>query len=896
MPSRPLIIVDISAPGLDGMLKEFGSETLAPRRIFSRFDGNEFDYQFVERTGDAQQPFRIADLTGYTIQSALGATDSAPTSGTFDIAYQSVSVGSTGLAFDITAAALETALNANAQISGAGSVDVFQFGSSYKVIWRTFGAKDLLTSAADALQPESYASITRTVVGAVATYEVQWIKLSQKPLGYTNVFVAGSVGSAPVSVLQAGTATAAEIQRISLNLPSYAGSIVVNIATRQQITVACVADVAGSLDETGIIVQDAAGTVGIWMDHGGGGTAPAEILACTRQIAITTTANDMSGANIATQWQSVVDADSQFIATRVGNVVTIRQASQGARIDPTDVGTGFTFETTQGGIVASSSIPTSATAAEMAHALGSVVNVLKSGPYQWDIIFRAPGDQDLVTVSAEALFQTIYTASLGLSNNQTFARFETEDSDTEFITEPWEISITPPGALPITVYRQDHDIYRDVITNDVEASTPLPTSITALRTGNMVWVDQINGSDAGAGIGLRGRMDRPFLTCEAALAAALNGDTIYVFPGQYTTATSLAKHGVNWYLEGGAQISMDSDSNVGIFDDGGTEMTFSVKGEGDLFRTNTGSSAGSAVIRASHVSSAIFVEVRDIISDDVADNGHFVIDAVNGELIVNFQRLICTGPPSQQGGIWWTNGRLHVSGKQISSEGYGAYGDVDATPTGDCYIRVDEITGASSSVYMIGSNADAAMWVDALILRGAITGGGGKLYVDFQKAFGLILQVAGLLYLDGFKVSAVANGTSGSPSLLIASGGEGFLNIDHWDPAGFTGQTLKQTGGTVHLAGGYLTTSTAAGIEITTGTMHLGLNRVDASANSGTNPVIMSGGTLVLDGVYLKSQGARDTVETGAAALTIYSNHATGNNDVDSAATIVGTFALAALP
>jgi hypothetical protein len=109
---------------------------------------------------------------------------------------------------------------------------------------------------------------------------------------------------------------------------------------------------------------------------------------------------------------------------------------------------------------------------------------------------------------------------------------------------------------------------------------------------------------------------------------------------------------------------------------------------------------------------------------------------------------------------------------------------------------------------------------------------------------------------------------------------------------------VKITGGTLKLSGGdYTAGSSSNGAEITGGTLELNLDKIDASANSGTNPVVMSGGTLVLgSNLYLKANGARDTVETSAAALTIYSKGAIGNNNVDSAATIVGNFTIATLP
>lgn len=635
MPSRPLIIVDITAPNLDGILKEFGSEGRADPREFTRYDGNEFDFLFVEKTGDPLIPFRRADLTGYTIQSAIGELDDPPTAGTFDLSYNSSSTGLTGLAYNVSAATLETALNGNTTLTtistvtvntgtdvlttgGAhslsvgdrvrftnsggglpsplvagtdyyvlsvpttttltisatsggsiidlttagtgthtihGTVDVDQFESSYQITYRFCGTKFLLGSTATALVPESYASVTQVVAGAAGVQEIQWLRLVQKPLAYTSSFVAGSSGSADVEVLQAGTSSLAEVQRISLDLPSYSGSIIVNLTTRQEFRITCVADVAASLHQDGLIFEDANGSVGFWMDVSGGGTAPAEILACDRTYEITTVTSGMSAANVATQWATALDADSEFTASASGNVVTVRQASGGSRIDPTDVGTGFGLEVTQDGTTATAAVPVDASATAMSAGLDGVVSVAKSGTYQWDVVFQSPGAQDTITVSAEALFQTVYTASLSLSNQQTFRRFASEDPDTDTIEVPWEISITPSGGLPITVYRQIHEVSRDVITPDVSASTLLPNGLTAVYTTNTVWVDAEYGSDSGANIGLRERLDRPFLTPEAAESAAVSGDRIVVRKANYTLSSSLGAKSLFWDFESGAGLA-----------------------------------------------------------------------------------------------------------------------------------------------------------------------------------------------------------------------------------------------------------------------------------------------------------------------------------------------------
>lgn len=63
----------------------------------------------------------------------------------------------------------------------------------------------------------------------------------------------------------------------------------------------------------------------------------------------------------------------------------------------------------------------------------------------------------------------------------------------------------------------------------VTYSAPIPAQ-ASLLTGNIVWVDRVNGDDATA---VRGNAGFPFLTVQAALTNALSGDIVQLRPGIY---------------------------------------------------------------------------------------------------------------------------------------------------------------------------------------------------------------------------------------------------------------------------------------------------------------------------------------------------------------------------
>lgn len=105
-------------------------------------------------------------------------------------------------------------------------------------------------------------------------------------------------------------------------------------------------------------------------------------------------------------------------------------------------------------------------------------------------------------------------------------------------------------------------------------------SAQIVRTGNLLWVDAVNGNDTTA---QRARMQLPFLTLGAAKAAAASGDTIFILPGTYNEK-NLAKNGVNWHLCNGAVISYSGLATGGVFDTGtaGGACSFTVSGNGTI--------------------------------------------------------------------------------------------------------------------------------------------------------------------------------------------------------------------------------------------------------------------------------------------------------------------------
>lgn len=171
-------------------------------------------------------------------------------------------------------------------------------------------------------------------------------------------------------------------------VPSGGRLLEVNMsAGLQEITqVTTVADVSGSLDEAYFVLYDGpTTTVAVWFAKSGGSVAPTGY---ARTLKVDSSNND-SANTLASLMQAVVDADSQFSATVVNNVVTITHAYLGSVPDVTDGTdpTGFTFAVTRQGVDIN-------TASQLATKIKNAVDA--------DAQFSATVATDTVTITASA--------------------------------------------------------------------------------------------------------------------------------------------------------------------------------------------------------------------------------------------------------------------------------------------------------------------------------------------------------------------------------------------------------------------------------------------------------------------------------------------------------------
>lgn len=425
----------------------------------------------------------------------------------------------------------------------------------------------------------------------------------------------------------------------------------------------------------------------------------------------------------------------------------------------------------------------------------------------------------------------------------------------------------------------------------------------SVLTGLTVWVDSVNGDD---GTGTRGNQRLPFLTPEAAAAAAQSGDLVHVRPGDYTVTASLAKDLVHWRFEAGATVTR-TDGSGGIFDDGGAAMTFTVDGRGVFSRAIANAEVGS-VVTVSHVDSRVSIKARTLTAygQSVA-LGAIALRHDDGVLSVEVDSIEVAGDPFVSvSAVWWTNGSLSLRADRLVNTGSGqswtVYCACNSSPTGECNITADEIVGPFP-FSLQGTNAEQAVWVTAKTIRGtsnATAGislsGNGRYYLECEKLFGRVTASnveggASRTFIRAQRWSAIGDGgaTAGAVFQFNSGTHNAILDVQEIDPAGFGSGMMTVAAGTVELRGTrYTGTASSFGVLVSGGTLTLRSCVLDTTANDATNPVTVAGGSLVLDNCTLIAEGTRNAIEASGAATVTVRGTLTVNRPLHANVTVAG--------
>jgi hypothetical protein len=269
-------------------------------------------------------------------------------------------------------------------------------------------------------------------------------------------------------------------------------------------------------------------------------------------------------------------------------------------------------------------------------------------------------------------------------------------------------------------------------------------------TGNLVWVDQVNGNDS---LAVRGRMSVPFRTLTAAKNAAKAGDTIMVMPGVYGER-NLAKNGVNWHFLTGAEVRYDGFGSGGIFDTAlvGSSCTFKVSGSG-IFELIL-ESATSSVVHLAYSGDNVMVEC-----DEVTCAPGSAVSSV-GALRIRC-RSIWSGPADA---VYISgSGTTQLHAREVTSTGGhairidGGSNDVDAwrivssggngvhVTSGSAFIRAFEINSSAGYGLEFAGDYDPTVIVQGARLISTLASSNGKAVYASAGSSGLRLSSCTLI-------------------------------------------------------------------------------------------------------------------------------------------------------
>lgn len=222
--------------------------------------------------------------------------------------------------------------------------------------------------------------------------------------------------------------------------------------------------------------------------------------------------------------------------------------------------------------------------------------------------------------------------------------------------------------------------------------------VRAVKTGNVLWVDAINGNNTTAKVD---RADKPYLTLTAAQAAASSGDTISVRPGTYTDS-ALGKTGVNWYFMAGSKIEISGDLTADriLWTDNNTAMTFTVDGFGEFISTTSAGEFDSTGIKIAHNSTVITFRCKKLsVTGDTLFGNPRAYNVANGELYLTADRIEGSTTIGSQSGsaLVYLNARLAVNSDVDNGSGF----EVGGTST--LNVNLDALECAGTCFYTSGS-------------------------------------------------------------------------------------------------------------------------------------------------------------------------------------------------
>jgi hypothetical protein len=193
----------------------FAGSSQISNPTFTLGDTAGIEIYLVENTQVTSYPRQeLLFPTSPGIKVAIGAIDESPTAGTWLMSYGGNTTSA--LPFNVTAVALQAALNALASITAAGGVTVSKIGDNYNIAFNTAGVRTELTTDGASLIPLSTAAVATLQAGTVSKPQISLVHLQRTVAGLATTFTQTTASQITVESLAAWDGSKASF-RVSIS-------------------------------------------------------------------------------------------------------------------------------------------------------------------------------------------------------------------------------------------------------------------------------------------------------------------------------------------------------------------------------------------------------------------------------------------------------------------------------------------------------------------------------------------------------------------------------------------------------------------------------------------------------------------------------------------------------
>lgn len=223
-----------SDPGQALVAGFFGTQP-APALVLAQGDqARSVNLHFLgenPNSADPTQPY-VYNTPPATVSLAVGTIDALPTGGTWTFTESAAAQTTGALAYNITAAALQTAIRAGCStnlgsctVSGSGiTADPF-------IIDRvTVGTLANATTTGSALTPDGSAAEVLSYDGTAALSKKFQVTLNRAPAVLATTWTANTPTAAAITTTTGGSAGVNEVQRLTIQSDAYGGSVALNLS------------------------------------------------------------------------------------------------------------------------------------------------------------------------------------------------------------------------------------------------------------------------------------------------------------------------------------------------------------------------------------------------------------------------------------------------------------------------------------------------------------------------------------------------------------------------------------------------------------------------------------------------------------------------------------------